>query len=253
MAAIAVAILGVPALLAHGPLPRKPFDEQPVRLLKKARPQCVFLGDSMLDSRLNEAMLNRQAGQRCTVLAQPGTSTAMWYLLLKNVIAAQAHPPRTVVVFFRDRQLTLPAHRAEGSYRGRLETVMRGAEPLVDRLRERGRPAADAVDGAAGLDGVSRAGATRALAAAHADLGAGSRGEQPRLRSHPESGAGDFQHEEPATGRAAGFRGAGGRARRAERTPTPPSTISRPRWIGLSCLTWSRLPGPKGSNWSSSA
>ena len=134
VAGIAVAILGVPALLDLGPLPRKPFDDQPVRLLKKAQPQCVFLGDSMLDSRLDEAVLNAVADRPCTLLARQGSSSAVWFLMLKNVIAEQPHPPRTVVVFFRSRQLTLPSHRAEGTHHWRLESVMRDEEPVVEEL-----------------------------------------------------------------------------------------------------------------------
>lgn len=134
VAGIAVAILGVPALLDQGPLPRKPFDDQPVRLLKKAQPQCVFLGDSMLESRLDEAVLNSVADRPCAVLARQGSSSAMWFLLLKNVIAEQPHPPRSVVVFFRSRQLTLPAHRAAGTHRFRLESVMRDTEPVFEEL-----------------------------------------------------------------------------------------------------------------------
>ena len=134
VAGIAVAILGAPALLDQGPLPRKPFDDQPVRLLKKTQPQCVFLGDSMLDSRLDEATLNSVADRPCAVLARQGSSSAVWFLMLKNVLAGQPQPPPTVVVFFRNRQLTLPAHRAEGTHHWRLESVMRDEEPVVEEL-----------------------------------------------------------------------------------------------------------------------
>lgn len=132
--AAVAAILAVPALLDQKPLPRKPFDEQAVRLLERTRPECVFLGDSMLDSRLDEAVLNTIADRRCAVQARLGTSTAVWFLMLKNVIAAQAQPPGTVVIFFRNRQLTLPAHRATGPQRARMEPMMRAEEPLVEEL-----------------------------------------------------------------------------------------------------------------------
>lgn len=134
VAVIAAAILGLPALLDHQPLPRKPFDDQLVRLLKKAQPQGVLIGDSMLDSRVDQTVLNAVADRPCTVLAQPGSSSAIWYLMLKNIIAGQPHPPRLVLVFFRNRQLTLPAHRAEGTHHFRLETYMRDAEPLAEEL-----------------------------------------------------------------------------------------------------------------------
>lgn len=132
--ATAAAILAVPALLDQKPLPRKPFDDQPLRLLQKARPQCVFLGDSMLDSRIDEAVLSTVADRRCAVQPRLGTSTAVWFLMLKNVVAAQPQPPGTVVIFFRNRQLTLPSHRATGPHRARMEPVMREQEPLVEEV-----------------------------------------------------------------------------------------------------------------------
>lgn len=134
VAGIAVAILGVPALLDQQPRPRKPFDDQPVRLLNKTRPQCVLLGDSMLESRIDEAVLDTVADRSCAVQVRQGTSSAVWFLMLKNVSAAQPHPPGTVIVFFRNRQLTLPAHRATGAHRARLEPVMHAQEPLVEEL-----------------------------------------------------------------------------------------------------------------------
>lgn len=134
MFAAVAAILVVPALLDQKSLPRKPFDEQPLRLLQKTQPQCVLLGDSMLDSRIDEAVLNGIADRSCAVQARRGTSTAVWFLVLKNLVAAQPKPPGTVIVFFRNRQLTLPAHRATGPHRSRMEPVMREQEPLVEEL-----------------------------------------------------------------------------------------------------------------------
>lgn len=58
----------------------------------------------------------------------------MWYLMMKNLIAVQSPPPRTVILFFRDRQLTLPAHRTGGGYRKTIETYMRDQEPVLDEL-----------------------------------------------------------------------------------------------------------------------
>ena len=132
--AAVAAILVVPALLDQKPLPRKPFDEQPLRLLQKTQPQCVLLGDSMLDSRIDEAVLNGIADRSCAVQARLGTSTAVWFLMQKKLVAEQPKPPGTVIVFFRNRRLTLPAHRATGSHRLRMEPVMREQEPLVEEL-----------------------------------------------------------------------------------------------------------------------
>jgi hypothetical protein len=129
-----VIVLGAPTLLTLGPAPRRPFDEKPLRIIKKEQPHCVLLGDSMLETRIDEKVLSRVSGQPCFVLAQPGSSSATWYLMLRNLIAVQTPPPRTVIILFRNRQLTLPAHRAEGEYRKSMEPYMRDAEPVLEKL-----------------------------------------------------------------------------------------------------------------------
>jgi len=132
--AMAVLVLGLPTLLKFGPTPRRPFDEKPLRLLKKEQPRVVLIGDSMLETRIDQSVLNRLSGERCSVFAQPGSSSALWFLMLKNIVAQQTPPPRTVIILFRSRQLTLPTHRAEGDYRKSMEPYMRGDEPLVEKL-----------------------------------------------------------------------------------------------------------------------
>jgi len=134
VALLVVVVLGVPTLLVLGPTPRQPFDEKLFRLIKKEQPQCVLIGDSMLDTRIDRGVLNRISGESCFVLARPGSSSATWYLMLKNLIAAQPSPPRTVIILFRSRQLTLPAHRTQGEYRRSMEQYMRDSEPLVEKL-----------------------------------------------------------------------------------------------------------------------
>ena len=76
--AAVAAILVVPALLDQKSLPRKPFDEQPLRLLQKTQPQCVLLGDSMLDSRIDEAVLNGIADRSCAVQAGRARRCGSW-------------------------------------------------------------------------------------------------------------------------------------------------------------------------------
>lgn len=138
VAAMVAVVLGVPAFLDQGVPLRREFNERPLRTLQKARPQGVLIGDSMLESRIDERKLNSLADERWTVLAQPGGSSAIWFLMMKNIIAALSPPPRTVIIFFRDRQLTLPAHRTDTGYRKTIETYMRPDEPEVEALLRAG-------------------------------------------------------------------------------------------------------------------
>jgi hypothetical protein len=131
---ILVAILGLPAFLDQGVPLRLPFNERPLRALEKAKPRGVLLGDSMLETRIDPKVLTALAGERWEVLAQSGSSSAIWFLAMKNLIAVQSPPPRTVIIFFRDRQLTLPAHRTDGGYRKTIEGFMSASEPEVERI-----------------------------------------------------------------------------------------------------------------------
>lgn len=128
---IALFIFCVPALFRTHDLVQQPFDDKPVKRLQRLHPDCVFLGDSMLGSRIDPATLRSvSADMSCALLPYPGSGTAMWYLVSKNIVAAQAHPPRWMIIFFRDKQLTMPGHRTGERYRNGLEMCMQGDEPL---------------------------------------------------------------------------------------------------------------------------
>ena len=127
-------VVAAPAFLGRRAVHRIPFNEEPLRELARLRPDCVLLGDSMLGTRVSEERLNELASFRCAVMDRSGTATAIWYLMLENFIAPLRKPPREVVIFFRDRQLTLPKFRALGSYAHGFDEYRREREPLVDRL-----------------------------------------------------------------------------------------------------------------------
>ena len=134
MIAIAVAMFGLPAFLDQGTAPREPFDERPLHALEKARPRVLLIGDSMLETRIDPHEINKLASERWEVLSQAGSSSAIWFLMMKNLIAAQSAPPRVVIIFFRERQLTRPAQRTGGGYRKTIQTYMRGSEPEIEKV-----------------------------------------------------------------------------------------------------------------------
>jgi len=134
---MAAVVLVTPMLARQRPLGHRTFDDAPLRELQRAQPECVLLGDSMLASRIDEDVLSRISGLRCFVFAQPGTSTATWYLMFKNFVAVMEPAPRVVIVLFRERQLTLPLHRAHGPYREKMAPYMRRSEPEIEQLVDR--------------------------------------------------------------------------------------------------------------------
>jgi hypothetical protein len=129
-----VVVLSLPTFFAFTPPAKLPFNDERTRTLSKERPQIVLLGDSMLESRIDPNLLSRLSGKRCSVVSRGGSSSATWYLMLKNIVAVQKHLPKTVIVLYRSRQLTLPAHRTAGSYRKAMEPFMLDSEPLLEKL-----------------------------------------------------------------------------------------------------------------------
>jgi hypothetical protein len=132
IAAVLVVVFGAPTCLRWGNLVRYSFNDVPLKALEKSHPKCVFLGDSMLETRIDPVRLNEIAQVRCDLLPFPGSGSAIWYLLMKNTVGALTPPPELAIIFFRDRQLTLPGYRVTGRYRNGLETFMHGPEPQFE-------------------------------------------------------------------------------------------------------------------------
>ena len=80
------------------------------------KPGVVLLGDSMLETRIDEQVLRETAGIKFEKMAYPGSGSASWWLILKNYIAPQTYPPRTIVIFFRNMQLTLADYHTHGRF-----------------------------------------------------------------------------------------------------------------------------------------
>ncbi len=133
--------LCVPALIGQWSLAKRKFDTSPREKLSQEKPDVVLLGDSMLETRIDENVLQSVAGVEFEKMPYPGSGSASWWLILKNYIAPQSEPPRTVVIFFRNMQLTLADYHTDGRFRRRLEPLMSDhGEPFLEKiLRSSGR------------------------------------------------------------------------------------------------------------------
>jgi hypothetical protein len=117
-----VVVLVVPAFLGRG-RDVEPFDRSAVDQFEAAAPEIVFLGNSLLDTRIDPEHLAGLTGLRTASLAVVGTGPGIWYLQLKNVIGGGSHRPRTVFVFFHDDLITRPISFTGASDRSLLERL----------------------------------------------------------------------------------------------------------------------------------
>ena len=115
------------------PQARGEFDAPTLAELKALQPELVLLGNSMVGTRFDESTLRRLLRpRRLSVQGVPGSKSAVWYLMLKNVVIASGSRPK-VLLFFRDEELTHPRERAVGVEHGRVERWSLDSEPLVER------------------------------------------------------------------------------------------------------------------------
>lgn len=130
-------------------LPRRygmPWPEQPgprfdnnirsahTRIIEEGGVKIVLLGDSVLEQGVDAAALSVKLGIPAHAIAVPGSTSAFWYLILKNVILQAAPQPDAVALLFRDTILTLPNYHVQGGYINELDQFATAHE---DVLQER--------------------------------------------------------------------------------------------------------------------
>ena len=100
----------------EGPVGR-PFDPGvEMQKLKKSKPQWVLIGNSMLNSRIDQEELSEISGWKARKVSQGGTQSALWFLFMKKVILESGARPIVVSIFFRDTDLTWPDFRTKGMH-----------------------------------------------------------------------------------------------------------------------------------------
>ena len=105
-----------------------------VNAMSENKPEMVLVGDSVLYFGVDQQKLTEQLGMEAYNIGVPGSASAVWYLILKNMIFETEPHPKYVVILFRDTMLTLPAFRTTGRYFELLDDFARPREPLVKEL-----------------------------------------------------------------------------------------------------------------------
>ena len=123
---------------------RRSFDRGPIDTLRHGNPEWVFIGDSMLGTRINPQLLGEISGRgdrNVMFLLQAASGPAWWYLSFKNHLVASGVKPRVTFFFFRDVNLTDTMFRLRGHLGEALDQVALDREPELDAIaaaRERG-------------------------------------------------------------------------------------------------------------------
>ncbi len=113
------------------------FNPQPIAALQYGKPAWVFIGDSMMGTRIEPLHLGEISSthdELVSFLYNPATGPGWWYLAFKNHLIASGVKPRAVFVFFRDTNLTDTLFRLESLYGFALDDVALENEPELDTL-----------------------------------------------------------------------------------------------------------------------
>ena len=121
------------------PKPTIPSLDPEVRMenvvyLEAQKPDMVFLGNSTLMLGVDTDEFEKLTGQKILEIAEPGSSSAWWYLILKNNIARSSFKPKTLVLFFTDTLLTDPGVWVTGKYFPIIDEYANSSDELLLNL-----------------------------------------------------------------------------------------------------------------------
>jgi hypothetical protein len=117
-----------------GPQFKPDIKKEHVKGIEKKQPDLVLIGDSVLYEGVDPVLLSEQLGLNAYSITVPGSGTASWYLVIKNVVLESAHRPKYIVVLFRNTMLTVPQYRTTGRYFELLGDFASKNEPLLAEL-----------------------------------------------------------------------------------------------------------------------
>lgn len=114
------------------------FDKQARMLyrdmLNEEQSDIFLLGDSMLETAVDQTITAKQLEKKVSMVSIPGTASAIWYLILKNNILVAEHQPEYLILFFRDSMITAPGYRVVGRYLDMVDELASPADTfLIDR------------------------------------------------------------------------------------------------------------------------
>ena len=123
---------------------RKGFGTEPIDTLRHVAPRWVFIGDSMLGTRVHPELLgelSEDGARKVWFLMHAASGPSFWYLSFKNHLVASGVRPRVTFFVFRDTNLTDTMFRLHNVLGDALDEVAHEREPELDAIvaaRQRG-------------------------------------------------------------------------------------------------------------------
>lgn len=133
---ITIAIVAAPALLIPDLSGREPYIGPVIhKKLQQKQPRYVFIGNSMLWSRIDDSLLEHLlGGVPVYSIVNFGGLSGIHYLAMKYLLIPSGIQPKRVFIFFRSTTLVEPTARTTGPY---FETLIKRITPAPDPVFER--------------------------------------------------------------------------------------------------------------------
>ena len=123
-----IALPAVPSLVLGYELEQ--FDHKSIEKLEQQNPSLIFLGNSILDTRIDPKTVSEITEIPTQSLAINGSAPGIWYLQLKNIIGQTSIKSPIVHIFFYDNLITQPISTTGGSNKNLIEPLLVYPEEL---------------------------------------------------------------------------------------------------------------------------
>jgi hypothetical protein len=126
--------LSLPAFFRFDYENKKNYMAELQQEIEKIQPDFIFLGNSMLNSRIDPNYFNKLTNSKSYTIWEGGVTSSVWYLILKNVISTANVKPKAVFIFFRDTYLTEAKYRTDGAYEKYINMYSQDNEPVLQSI-----------------------------------------------------------------------------------------------------------------------
>ena len=109
------------------------FDENLFIDLDNSKADYIFIGNSMLDSRIDTEYLDSRTKKNSFSFAYAGSLPAEWYLIFKNFVIMADKKPQTVFLFFRGQNITDSINSLDYNEKMR-KSFMKNNEPVFNNI-----------------------------------------------------------------------------------------------------------------------
>jgi hypothetical protein len=112
----------------------RPFNDKVTREIEEKRPDYVFIGNSMCESRINPPMFKQLSGKSAYLVFAGPSWIGAWYLWIKNLVATASYRPKKIFVIFVDQQLTQTWFGLPAKDLDQMQAYMSFHEPEFNRI-----------------------------------------------------------------------------------------------------------------------